>query len=130
MGTSTDAILVYGVPLDEGDLPWKTDDGEGDWEDWLLRLAGFTETNWRVNGYWERKRAALAAFPFDIVPHCSCDYPMYILTIRGTATTANRGFPEKIEALEPKDPSELLAFCAEHGMKHGEPGWWLCSMWC
>lgn len=70
--------------------------------------------------------------PADMVMHCSYDYPMYILAVRGTETTASRGYPETLDDALPTVPSEKIdafkAWCAERGID-GDPKWILCSMW-
>lgn len=121
MGTSTDAILAYGYDLGSEEGEWQVGEiGEYgdlivDWYDSeaedpdfieavetkLLAAAGFTETDWQVDGYFQRKREALAGIGVEVISHCSHECPMYILAAH--STTAYRGSPKTI------DPSELLA---------------------
>jgi hypothetical protein len=83
--------------------------------------------------YWEAQRAAEAACPVDIVSHCSGEYPMYIVAIRGTERTANRGSPEVIDPASLAVPAEKIeaakAWCEAHRIEWQEPHWLLCSMW-
>lgn len=37
------------------------------------------------------ERDALASVDFELIEHCSCDYPMYILALKGVHWWANRG---------------------------------------
>jgi len=118
MGVSTDAILAYGYDLggaaDEWkiketgeygslNLPWY--DPEDDATDFgsavekrLLAAAGFTETDWKAEGYFERERAALATFGVHLVSHCSRDYPMYILAAHHI--TSHRGWVGRVDPVE------------------------------
>lgn len=135
MGVSTDGILVFGIDLIdyEGckyfDLPF-ADPDDDDFEHTIARLAGCKQ--YPEEGYYQEQRAAYDAQPLALVHHCSCDYPMYILALKGTETTAPRGYPAQIEALDTGDHTDtqaLLEFARKYGIE-GEPKWLLCSMWC
>lgn len=132
MGQSTDSILVYGIPLEEGVELEFLEDFDGDFEDFVDNQNGM---NWRDDGFKECE-AARKAFPVTLVRHCSCDYPMYILALPGTETTASRGYPQKIEALPEISQAlidKLIAFADNYDLVdsfEGEPGWYLCSDWC
>lgn len=116
MGTSTDAILAYGIDLGDPDgypESWKVDgideealeheDGLAKYvENRLLVAAGFTEKrpeedlsdNWRERIYrpWRQRRdAAVAQFGVEVVSHCSTEAPMYLLVAHHI--TAPRGCP-------------------------------------
>jgi hypothetical protein len=144
MGVSTDAILAYGYDLGdpasrEGNPEWYDDDEDGDIDFseqamniLLAKLAGFTETDWKVDGYWTRKEEAKESLGFNIITHCSYDYPMYILCIephyrawRGDAVEIphNLGYtPEWDSKLD--QAVEIL------GLKVAErPSWLLASLW-
>jgi hypothetical protein len=116
MGTSTDAKLVYGIPLSE-----ETEIGE--WND------GDPESG----PAW----IAWSGEPHDgvtLTRHCSDGCVMYILALEGTETTAWRGQPVRIK---PKDlhvdgsrDEKLRAYAKRFKLKtKGKPGWWLCSWW-
>jgi hypothetical protein len=138
MGQSTDAILAYGFDLGSEDEPPEAiqrameETGVDDVDDWIERLAGVEpwEPN-RPDSYWAEKREKLAAFPIDIIRHCSGDYPMYFLAIRGTEVRANRGSPQKVST--PADCGDwevtLQKFCAEHGIEYQDPDWHIFSDW-
>lgn len=159
MGVSTDAILCYGIQVeDEIPLPW---DDFDDFEDWWLDVTGFepsddylaidwdTYSSWHrdethpyriaTNENFESKNAWLKEHPcpIELVRHCSDRYPMYILAIPGTVRQAVRGFPNKASTRFAdlrwgrENPNNvLLAFAEKHDIETvGEPAWWLCSFW-
>lgn len=151
MGQSTDAILCYGVEFEEGyEFPWDQGDWKGDFERWWAegvrgfkfskqvygesdRLPGVTDAD--VSNYWGEYYAFLKAnpLPVELVHHCSGDYPMYILAVTGTVTTASRGYPKVIERT-PRTGAEKAEdfhqFCNEHGIELDKPlQWLLCSYW-
>lgn len=134
MGVSTNAILAFGINLGE-DLPdaFTADEGESfDFEEWLQKRFGMEWTADRPDDYWDKFNEAKDAFPIDLIPHCSGDYPEYFLAVRGTDTTARRGYPEviaELPAIEPEDMIALRAFCDELGIEWQEPKWHLFSMW-
>jgi hypothetical protein len=134
MGTSTDAILIYGIPLHEYDecgfeeLPF-AEDGCEEFEDVIARRSGAAE--YPEAGWIEQKHAAVDASPLCLVTHCSLDVPMWILGIKSTEVTARRGYPIEIQTLDTFDDAEeqaLLAFASEFNIE-GTPGWYLCSLW-
>lgn len=110
MGMSTNAILVYGYHLggddggwllenagEDGEMPpldWYDDETEDDFQEasetrLLATLAGFTETDWRVDGYFARRQTALDSLGIGLETHCSADYPGYLLVTK--RITAYRG---------------------------------------
>jgi hypothetical protein len=74
MGFSADGELLYGVAIGSGEdwlleglgeygeliKPWHSEDGDfaEEAQNVLLAAHGFTETDWRVDGYFDRKRQA------------------------------------------------------------------------
>jgi hypothetical protein len=157
MGVSTDAILAYGYDLggDEGgwkvagageygelDLPWLDDEAE-DYAfgeaamDRILAAAGFTETDYRAEGYYDRKHAAEARAGVEIETYCSGDYPMYLLAAK--VHTVARGFikdaaallAEADEATLREWDAKLAGAVAALGMTpvQERPTWLLCSYW-
>lgn len=125
MGTSTDAILVFGIELEEEHEPWGEEQDEDDWLEKdgrdILGLQG------------EKQYEIVNLHPVEIVQHCSYEYPMYVLAIRGTEKRAWRGEPLHITLEELKIPTGnvalLKAFCERHNIEWEEPKWLLCSMW-
>lgn len=116
MGVSTDAKLAYGVDLGDDGIPaWLRDEfgvpREREDED-----AGDT---------WELTKALNAA-GLDLEHHCSDTHTMYVLCVKDSATTAWRGYPKTIEALDV--PPEWGARW-ERVKRAGEPRWLLFSWW-
>jgi hypothetical protein len=151
MGMSASGIIAFGIPLDEDDALFpeieEGDDpeyasgfSEENFEKWIAEQAGIIapQEEW-VQGskntawsyYWDRQRKAVAEFPIEVVAHCSCDYPLYIIALRGTVMKAWDGEPRDI--MLPSIPAEkvqmLIDFCAEHGIKGAAPRWLLTSNW-
>lgn len=121
MGQSTNGMLVYGYDLGSDDDGWKIQ-GAGEFGempalDWfdadaedgddfataaeqrlLVELAGFTETDWQVDGYFERERAAKAQLSVEFDTYCSGEYPMYVLAAK--VITVYRGSVEEIDMVD------------------------------
>lgn len=148
MGVSTNAILAFGFDLGE-DLPealvlaGSEDPDEGDdergsfdFETWVKRNRcdakepdhGDYSRDWPE--YWEACRQAVRAVPFDLIAHCSYDFPMRFLAARGTQATAHRGSPEPVTFAEatPEQVAAMRAFCGEYGIEWQEPRWHIFSM--
>lgn len=141
MGTSTDGILAYGYDLGE-EIRFK-DHGEDETPDWydeddplesfqkrLLTAVGFTETEWRAEGYFERKKAAEKLVVVEFDSHCSGDYPMYLLG--AVIHTASRGHARDMDFTLPENADERLAWAVETlGLDVGDqkPRWLLASYW-
>lgn len=138
MGQSTDGILVFGFDLGVED---ESPDFLGEFDDLTDLLsdeAGLTEwrndfTDAQSSAYFKTRRELEAACPVDIVLHCSGDYPMYILAIRGYEYSASRGSPEIIEMDKLiVDDAKIQAakeWCEAHGIEWQEPKWVLASYW-
>lgn len=153
MGTSTNGILVYGFNLGGGDSEWEiAEAGEyGSWEpEWhtgdddvitaaetkLKESVGFTETDWRVDGYFEREREAEKRVGVEFKSYCSGEYAMW--TLAATSITAYRGDAIEVDfaALEQQRIDEdwdakLKRACEVLGVtpKQGQPKWLLVSYW-
>lgn len=158
MGQSTNGMLVYGYNLGDPDGGWEIEeadqdgmwapawaskDDEGYCEDviddagpLLLASVGFTETDYSVDGYFDRKQEAEARLGVEFDSYCSGDYPMWVLAAH--VTTAYRGDCKEIDfaALEKArtegDWDAKLAH-AIHVLgitpKQATPGWLLVSYW-
>jgi hypothetical protein len=141
MGARTNAILAFGFDLGE-DLPEKLsealhDDGiDGDTEEFEVKESGVEVKHWQsytdYKDYAKAKKHALSKFPIEFVKHCSGEYTMYFLAIRGTEQTALRGYPEKINL--DKDVTEekiafMKEFCLKYDIEWQEPAWHIFSMW-
>jgi hypothetical protein len=114
MGVSTDAILVYGIPLKEGAID-EYYEGEGSPE---------SGPSWMA--YYGNEEDGLV-----IVSHCHGDFPMHILSVEGSEIRAWRGAAKRVDALPAmgNDVDEKLrAFVKKHKLAvDGKPGWWLAS---
>jgi hypothetical protein len=148
MGQSTNALLYYGFtfadPEDGEPPPWadfEDEDGEVDEEDWLCaRLGGPTppeveyseETSPLYLKYWDAKRGFIEALPIAIGIHCSCNYPMHFICIKGTLTTAYRGGPKQLDDLgeDRTWAATLFDYCNRLGIEPEQPSWELASLWC
>lgn len=156
MGTSTNAILAYGYDLGGDESEWKVEqageygslprldwfDPDGDdgfvtaVEEWLLAAAGFSETDWRADGYFDRKREAEATVGVKFASYCSGDYPMWIIAAK--VITVHRGDVKTLDldalAREPAEhcwDEKLDAAMRTLGLTptQDRPKWLLCSYW-
>lgn len=132
MGTSTDAILFYGFPIDDGSDNHEVLTGFGENED-----DGMDEDElWRKKfnlpedvDVWQHQKT----HPVTIGGHCSCDCRMYYVSIKKSELTANRGCPKKVKTLDidAKWDEQLNEFCKVYGLKPPKSyGWHLVSDWC
>lgn len=153
MGVSTDGEISYGIGFEEGfEFPW--DEHEGDLDDWWLEVNGYKppfelydDEGEYINGVrppqeqFDACYKAEAAFlkehplPVELVNVCSGEYPMYIVALKGTVLTVNRGFPKTFDpaslVVTDEQRNALLEFCRTHSIDTGdlEPGWYLSSYW-
>ena len=106
MGTSTDAMLVYGVNL-------------GDWCE-----AEYPDLI-------EEVYSADLCVQFE--SHCSAGNVMWFLAAKEAGVVALRGYPEEIQPdnLRPPEGADetLKAVCEKYGLPWSEPKWWLASWW-
>jgi len=154
MGISSDGILAYGYDLGGDDGEWKIEEA-GEYGEWtpswlgededeegpveaaelaLLAAAGFTETDYEVAGYFDRKREAEARVGVEMTSYCSGDYPMYVLSAH--AITVGRGSVKEIDfaalevaRVEQEWDAKLTAALGVLGMtpKQATPKWLLVS---
>ncbi|MFB4320637.1 hypothetical protein [Actinomadura sp. 21ATH] len=156
MGTSTNALLVYGYNLGGGEIEWLVQEadeyggldtdwwGEDDERDFgtaatrrLLDASGFTETyEDGREGYFSREREAEEALGVEIESYCSGDYPIFALAAH--VITVHRGDLEVLDlAALQRMPAEngwddkLTAALSALGLtpKQTQPAWLLCSFW-
>lgn len=128
MGVSSDGILVYGIDLGE-EKPAFLDDYE-DMDELLMAEGG--QTQWGEPGHdFKKQWAFLATCPVVLTLYCSYDYPMYIMAVRGTETSVNRGYVEEITSLSVSEEKNdaFIAWCLAHGIENPEPKWLLASMY-
>lgn len=148
MSTSTNGILAYGYDLAGGDAEWKVrevgeygelelgwlDEEDDDFwtvaEKRLLAAAGFTETDYTVDGYWDREREAEARSGVEIESYCSGDYSMLMLAARGSIMTAHRGDCKPVDfTVAPDWDDKLRAALEVLGLTPTQERaqWLLCS---
>jgi hypothetical protein len=112
MSVSTNAIIAYGIEVEEESL------GEVATA-WMDEYAGIPSE---------------VTTEFELITHCSGEYPMYILAISGTREEASRGYPEVItidcSSVRLDWSAKLREFAEEHGIEvSGNPSWKLFSYW-
>lgn len=144
MGMSTDAMLMYGYDLGSDESGWKVqqlnEDGEltvGDEaESVLLAAVGFTETDWRADGYHERMREAKARIGVTFERHCSADYPEHVIAAHVIKVYRGKSKPIDFAALRAQAAAEdwdgrLASALATLGLKPTQerPQWLLASYW-
>lgn len=141
MSQSTDAILAFGFNLTDEDeslaelFSIEDDDGEFEFDEWIAQRAGVSYRSGmspeEYGAYSAAKDRALAECPVEVVTHCSDEYRMHFLALRGTVTTANRGYPKAVTTWTPEQAriDAMKAFCEEHGLDWQAPGWHLFSYW-
>lgn len=159
MGQSTNAVLVYGYNLGGGEIDWLVEEANGEYGelhlDWfneddesgendfieaaekrLLAAAGFTETDWRADGYFARKREAEKGLGVEFESYCSGDYPIY--TLAAHVITVHRGDCKQLSLDElarlPREngwDDKLAGALRTLGLtpKQAEPAWLLVSYW-
>jgi hypothetical protein len=165
MGQSTDANIAFGVDLQE-ELPYEGAD-ENDIGAYVALREGYKnpwddlpdEVNYgsndpyarwrqehpeweeRIEDWDQTKRMFEDGSPVVIDHHCSCDYPMYVVALKGTVLTASRGAPEEFgigwmaDALTMNAETrirEAQEFCEQHefATDFSSPSWLLYSQWC
>jgi hypothetical protein len=132
MGSSSRAHLAYGYDLGTAEdfkaaergeygspkLPWLPvdEDGDSDYSEFgeeiekrLLASVGFTETNWRAEGYHDRKRIAEDRIGVELDFSGHSDYAGWVLIAKGSERDV-----EWSDAMT-LDPAELAALPAHHG---------------
>ena len=125
MSVSTDAILCYGVNLQDH-MPGEHIMWPPEWQD-----KDESETY-----YWNHTLSEWLFEhdeEFELVTHCSDSSPMHILAIRSLTTTASRGFPVETTGLNMdrrlESHAKLKAACERYNLPFSEPKWWLVSYW-
>lgn len=159
MGTSTDAILFFGVALPDPEsddfipYPWKNEDDDEDDErdewDFLAAKLGVVHPdlphdNWTPEHeaayaeYSKRRNAIRASFGCTIGYHCSDEFPMLYVSVNHREITANRGYPKEIDpeklAVLDRDKEKVREFLLALGytaeqIEGWRIGWHLVSWW-
>ena len=154
MGVSTNGIIGFGVPCDEGtEFPWDADEFEGDIEAWWRHENGFKDVHqpwtpegeyapgWtkgdpRLEEYYAARRVWMNAHPVpvELENYCSAGCPMYAITLPGHGARCHRGYPEKFDPAQflvrEDEITGLKGFMEKYGIEgEGEPRWLLMSYW-
>jgi hypothetical protein len=151
MGQSTDGQICFGIKFDEGfEFPWKDD-----LEDfWLEKVLGFQRSfqlfdndgeyidgikppQSVIDKYLQEKsdfEESHPQCPFELVNYCSWECPEYILAIKRTCKSANRGYPDQFDpstlTVTKEEIESLIDFCHKHEIIcESEPAWYLSSYW-
>lgn len=140
MSISSDGQLIFGFEIGEEDekpdFLFDEDGEEIEFDDFICNLAGLTE--WHpdlpnADEIWEKRSQAIKSCPVDLATHCSYDYPMYILAVRGERFTAWRGHTVEIDTdlLKVSEDSitAMKEWCGRNNIEFKEPKWLLCSMY-
>ncbi len=134
MGQSTDAILFYGILLEEEDeVPaFIAEAGFEDFDEYVESQSGLPLYGEEGHSF-EAHRAYKDSLPVEMIYHCSGDYPMYGLAVKGSKLRASRGHPITLENGLPnvsKDQEQaFLLWVSERGIEADDPKWILCSNW-
>ena len=149
MGQSTDASICYGIPFDEGtEFPW---DDYDDFDDWYLyevlgykpSIKLYDDDGEYINGVrpaqnlidkvYDEKEVFIEnnpKCPVELITHCHHEYPMYIIALRDTEQTANRGTVEEVNPLITHNPNIITEFLQKYNIEYTqEPKWLLYSYW-
>jgi hypothetical protein len=117
MGTSTDAILAFGVDLGEEVPKWV-------WDFAGVKQSGDDDGMSELDLGEELEKAGLT-----IIFHCSCDCPMYVLAAHGSEIRAWRGSPQAVRHNSKREAKWLKAW-GKLPKKAEAPRWILFSNWC
>lgn len=140
MGTSTNAVLAFGfdMGIEDGDVPESLldlfEEVDQDFDKILILFNNPELTVEEVEemDYTERKNL-LEQVAFEVDTHCSLEYPMYFLAIRGTVQSAPRGEPSTISLHVPENMEGRLKsmreFCDKYDIEWKCPQWHIYSMW-
>jgi hypothetical protein len=148
MGTSTNAILFYGIPIN-GDIDEITapfDENDESYfainDDWNKLKAPIKPTEPSFPDYdytgpdWDTWRSAIQEYeksPVCVQIDCCCsiDYPMFY--VHGRQYVAYRGDVNEIDLEKlkttPEDDAFIKEFCERYGVLYQQPKWYLVSYW-
>ncbi len=141
MSISSDGIICYGICFgEEFEFPFGCDveDEDGnpleheEFDDWYVDVILGVDSS---EMDYKEKSDIINNSQLELCQHCSYDYPMYILCIRGTEHKAWRGDPTLLDFEEmnkfvtPEAVAELKRVAKIIDPDCGEPGWWLASLY-
>ncbi len=114
MGTSTDAILAWGVDLQE-EIPA-----------WVWKAFNVVR---RKDGDTEQLQKTMQDAGFELEVHCSDNCPMYVLCVAESVSRAYRGTPRPIKTSSMIVPEAWEKMWERFGRGRGAPQWLLFSWW-
>ena len=143
MGTSTDAIICYGIQIGkDGDMPEIFCEDDRDFDDILIEAFGCPpQVEWADSGSqkdawdkdWEARNKFKKELGLELVRHCYLDETMYCLAITKSIQTVHRGYPEEVEAntvvREYAWDKKLAEAIKVLKLEDATPKWWLQSYW-
>ena len=124
MGTSTDALLWYGVA---GGERYECFD-----EDVLAKLFECEVDTVLDEGWEESLEGILEEYGCELIIHCSYSCPEYGIALKARSYTAIRGYPKRATQKPPtarqrKKLAEVMKAVGWQG--DGSIGWHLASLW-
>ncbi len=125
MGISTDAYLIFGISMEEGDLEEHLIENPDEEE--LAFYEKYDESFW-----WTDSEDYSGPVTFST--HCHSEYQMYIVSpnVTGIHFQASRGYPCEVDSL-PEISEEAIKkmqqWFYDRNIKWVEPAWQLCSYW-
>ncbi len=135
MSISSDGQLCYGIEFDYGyEFPWDDENFEGDIEEWWRFVNGYEPPfqlydggdyvggvrppEEKIDEWYDHRKKFDDEHPLPIacVLHCSYDYGMYILAVKGTYYSASRGYPKTIDNFDVDEYNlkTLIDFCKKY----------------
>lgn len=162
MGISSDGQISFGIAFEEDyRFPWNDEKWGGDEEEWWIYgvcgykppfeiydesghyIGGYKPSQEKINEYYSHRRDFKDEHPMpvEIVRHCSYDYPMYIVAVKGTYICNSRGDTVKFDpqsmTITDDQKKAVIDFCERYCQpedKYSEapkidPNWYLTSMY-
>lgn len=137
MGMSPEAHIGFGVPLWDSDddpdwIPEDAEDPAGWVEKKLLASVGFTETDWRADGYFQRRREAERKVGVKVEYGGTWDYTTYILVVADSHVENEWGQVTEVKA-QHEDHLHACKLIADAlkalGAPAQEPAWLLWAFY-
>ena len=154
MGVSTNAVIFYGILIDEDGCECQFNDVEDINEHYAKKIGWvsddgglFTDGNYtlfdnqadekKARKIWEKNRDELHKITGDcdveLAYHCSGEYPMHYVGVKESETFARRGYPVQLDEetlnIEPDWADKLKDYCKIMDIEYKEPSWHLVSYW-
>lgn len=132
MGTSTNAILFYGIGYTQEDQRLEPPGLEEDYDSYEWDYAWAELNGVDPNDYEARKKAAAEA-AVEVGSHCYIDASMLYVALQGTVQMAWRGSVVNADVTlscsKEEADEKIKNFCEKMGLEYTEPAWRLVSYW-